>query len=147
MQALCIELQQVWRTGIPLAAAMAIEVLDFTDDRLRIQAPLAPNINVHGSAFAGSLYGVCALAGWGLLWLKLRQHSLAGHIVLAEAHINYASPVLETICCECAFDPAQHDRQLERFASAGRAVFELECCVPGPASPAVRFAGRYAIRK
>lgn len=140
------ELQLVWQAGIPLAGAMGIQVVEFAQNRLVVEAPLAPNINMHGSAFAGSLYGVCALAGWGMLWLQLRQRALEGSILLAEARISYARPVVATIRCACEFDPAPHERQLERLADSGKGVFLLETQVRAADQVAVRFEGRYAVR-
>jgi thioesterase domain-containing protein len=140
------ELQWVWQAGIPLAGAMGIQVVECAPNRLLIEAPLAPNINVHGTAFAGSLYGVCALAGWGMLWLQLRQRALTGSILLAEAQISYVRPVADTIRCACEFDPALHERQLERLADSGKGVFVLVTQVLGADQAAVRFEGRYAVR-
>jgi len=140
------ELRLVWQAGIPLAGAMGIQVVEFAQNRLLIEAPLAPNINMHGSAFAGSLYGVCALAGWGMLWLQLRLRGLEGSILLAEAHISYARPVVDTIRCACEFDPVAHERQLDRLADSGKGVFVLQTQVRAADQAAVHFEGRYAVR-
>ena len=74
-------------------------------NRLEIRAALAPNVNVHGTAFAGSLYAIAALCGWGSTWLALRSRALGAHIVIADGHIKYARPVAETIVATCLFDP------------------------------------------
>ena len=59
------ELQTLWHRDIPPAAAMAIEVAGYDGRTLSVRAPLAANRNVHGTAFAGSLFSACVLTGWG----------------------------------------------------------------------------------
>ena len=49
--------EHINRTQIP-ARAMGVKVVGLTDKSLSLVAPLAKNSNVHGTAFAGSLYSV-----------------------------------------------------------------------------------------
>ena len=56
---------------IPLVREMQIEVLGEAEGRLRLRAPLAPNVNDKGSAFGGSLASLMTLAGWALATRKL----------------------------------------------------------------------------
>src|SRR5260221_14194186 len=58
------ELQATWHRDIPPAAAMAIQVAAYDGRTLTVRAPLAANRNLHGTAFAGSLFSVCVLTGW-----------------------------------------------------------------------------------
>ncbi|HLF12915.1 MAG TPA: YiiD C-terminal domain-containing protein, partial [Gammaproteobacteria bacterium] len=90
---LCAELHSTWHEEIPLAAAMGIEVVSFARDELVVRAPLAPNTNVHGTAFAGSLFSICVLTCWGRVWLALRQQGLAARIVVADSQIKYRKAV------------------------------------------------------
>ena len=50
---LCADLQKVWYEQIPLSAAMQVAVESFENDVLVVAADLAPNINLHGTGFAG----------------------------------------------------------------------------------------------
>jgi thioesterase domain-containing protein len=134
------ELQATWRAEIPLAAAMAIEVASFANGELIVRAPHAPNRNVHGTAFAGSLFSVCVLTGWGRTWLALRERGLDGLIVVADSRIVYRKAVKGDLVCRCAHVP-----QLDDFLMTGRAELTLTCTVDGPGAPAVRFEGRYVV--
>ncbi len=147
MDANCVELQSTWHAGIPVAAAMGVEVAGFADDELVVRAGLDPNINVHGTAFAGSLYSIAALAGWGLAWLKLRDAGFDGQIVLAEGHIQYLTAVAEDVVCRCRFDPELHGPKLAALARSSRTTLRLHCEIDAGGGPAVRFEGLYAIRK
>lgn len=147
MDAFCAKLQSMWDSGIPISAAMGAEIAGFSTDELVVRAGLAPNINVHGTAFAGSLYAIAALTGWGLAWLKLQDAGLDGQIVLAEGHIEYLNAVAEDIVCRCRFDPEVHGPKLAALARSSRTMLRLHCEIDAGGRPAVRFEGRYAIRK
>lgn len=146
MSTIIQELQSIWREQIPLAVAMGVEIERYSDDELVLRAALAPNVNLHGTAFAGSLYSVCALAGWGMTWLQLRGRNFAGRIVLAEGHVTYRRAVAEDLVCHCRFDPAEQLANLEQLAKTGSSLFPLLCRIDAGGRRAVRFEGEYAVR-
>jgi len=43
--------------------------------------------------FAGSIYTLATLTGWGWVYLQLADLGMAGDIVLADADIRYLAPV------------------------------------------------------
>ncbi len=93
------ELQATWYREIPLVAAIGIEISACSATELALRAPLAPNRNLHGTAFAGSLYSICVLTGWGSVWLALRTAGLAASTVVAESRIEYRKAVAGEIVC------------------------------------------------
>src|SRR5262245_66399410 len=103
---LCLELLSTWRREIPLAAAIGIETTGYDGGELRVRAPLDANRNVHGTAFAGSLFSVCVLTGWGSTWLALELAGLRGQIVVSESRIRYRKAVAGEIACRCRPEPA-----------------------------------------
>ena len=82
------ELQETWLREIPLASALAIEVASCTREEILVRAPLTPNRNLHGTAFAGSLFAVCVLTGWGAAWRALKARSAEGLIVVADVSMS-----------------------------------------------------------
>ncbi|HET8696043.1 MAG TPA: YiiD C-terminal domain-containing protein [Gammaproteobacteria bacterium] len=144
--ALLQELESTWHREIPLAAAMAIESESYQDGTLRVRAPLDPNRNVHGTAFAGSLFSVCVLTGWGSVWLALRQAGLDGHIVVSESRIQYRKGVTGDIACTCRPDAAALARGLEELRAADRMSLPLVCTVEADGRRAVTFEGTYVVR-
>ncbi|UJF22487.1 thioesterase domain-containing protein [Shewanella sp. OMA3-2] len=112
-QRLVEELVATWYRTIPLSQFMQVEVLAFTDtnnltasaadhqaelslsqvSQLITTAPLAPNINLHQTMFAGSIYTLMTLTGWGMVWLQQQLASVKGDIVLADAQVKYIAPV------------------------------------------------------
>lgn len=145
---LCLELQSTWFAEIPLVAALGVEIIEYTDDgELRVRAPLDPNRNVHGTAFAGSLYSVCVLTGWGSTWFALRLAGLAGQIVAAESRIEYRKAVAGEIVCSCRPDPDSLARSVEELRAAGRTSLTVVCGIDSNGKRAVTFAGTYVVRR
>lgn len=63
---------------------------------LSLSMPLEGNTNVHGSAFAGSLYSLSVLCAWYILVTYLRALRLAEQytVVIKSAEISYLRPVI-----------------------------------------------------
>jgi thioesterase domain-containing protein len=143
--ALCTELEATWHRDIPLAAAMSIAVGDYDGRTLTVKAPLPPNRNLHGTAFAGSLFSACVLTGWGATWLALREQELMGVIVVADSDIHYRKAVTGEIVCRCTPEPDVLRNGLKQFKTTGRASFDLVCAVDSSDKRAVTFTGKYVV--
>ena len=142
---LCTNLQTIWHEQIPLSKAMDMRIESFADHVLTCRASFGPNVNVHGTAFAGSLYAVQALTGWGMMHLQLQLHALDASIVIANGNIDYANPVAEDIVVQCAF--GEHKATMEGLKTTGKARFQLACNVLlNDGSSAGGFSGLYAVR-
>lgn len=141
----CRDLEALWRDGIPLANAMQLTIERGSADELVVAADLEPNINVHGTAFAGSLYAIAALAGWGLVWLGLRGAGVAGDIVLARGEIDYRRPVRSRIVCRAAWAPSEPQAFLRELAGSGRADVAVACTIGRADRAEARYTGRYVV--
>ena len=113
MDTLCQNLEAIWHEQIPLSKAMTMKIAHFRDHVLTTHAGLAPNVNVHGTAFAGSLYAIQALTGWGMMHLQLKLNDLNASIVIANGQIDYARPVAEDIHVTCGF--GEHLEEFEKL--------------------------------
>jgi thioesterase domain-containing protein len=145
--ALRAELQSTWHREIPLAGAIAVEVAACSPHEISVRAPFAANRNLHGTVFAGSLFSVCALAGWGMTWLALRQRSLAGTIVIADSRIRFRKAVPGDIVCACRPAPDALQTHMAQFEAAGRATVPLVCTIEVDGKTAVTFEGDYVVRR
>jgi len=105
----CAELQKTWHQTIPLSAFMQLQIEQFDGTQLVCHAPLAPNKNLHQTMFAGSIYSLLTLTGWGLVWLQLKSLGLAGDIVLSDAEIRYFRPVQRQGKASASLQSAQGD--------------------------------------
>lgn len=140
------QLAVTWRSEIPITDAMALAPEAWADHALSVRATLAPNVNVHGTAFAGSLYAVAALSGWGLVHLELGAAGLDGSIVIAEGRIAYQKPVREDIVARCASDAAEVARVTAALRADGRVRWPLTASIAAAGREAVRFEGVYAVK-
>ena len=147
VDSLARELQETWRREIPLANALAIEVASCTPEEIVVRAPLAPNRNLHGTAFAGSLFAVCVLTGWGAAWRALKTRSAGGLIVVAESRIKYRAALTGDLVCVCRPDPEDVEQRLAGLTASGRASLPLVCTIDQDGKRAVIFEGEYVVQR
>lgn len=89
----CKLLQKTWRETIPITEQMGIKLYQYTGRTLEARASLNKNINVHGTMFAGSIFSLATLTGWGMIFLQLKEKELEGEIVLGDGNIHYHKPI------------------------------------------------------
>lgn len=142
---LCQELEATWHKSIPLSKSMQLTIESFDNNILVSKAKLAPNINVHGTAFAGSLYSVQALTGWGMVWLQLK---LAGFddasIVIASGQIDYMKPLKDDLITRCDFNEVSG--AISELEKNDKTRFQLTCTVNGNEGLVSKFIGDYAVK-
>ena len=132
--------------AIPLSRGMGYRIRTLSETRIIVDAPLEPNINVHGTGFAGSLYALGILAAWGLCDHILSQGGQDAELVVAEAEIKYRAPVCGDIVCECCVDADDGRAFVAALAMHGRARLSTEVCI-GEKSKAVIRALMFARRR
>jgi thioesterase domain-containing protein len=89
----CKLLQDTWHDTIPISEQMGIKLYQYTGRTLETRASLNKNINLHGTMFAGSIFSLATLTGWGMIFLKLKEKGLEGEIVLGDGNIHYHKPI------------------------------------------------------
>jgi thioesterase domain-containing protein len=97
---LATQFEQQLLADIPLARAMQLRVAGWDDERLRLAAPLAPNINDKGCAFGGSMASLMTLVGWGLIVLRLRALGRSCDIYVQDSMVRYMAPVWSDFVAE-----------------------------------------------
>ncbi|MGX9718611.1 YiiD C-terminal domain-containing protein [Stenotrophomonas acidaminiphila] len=121
--------------AMPPVAAMGIRITGYADGTLRLQAPLAANVNDKGNAFGGSLASVMTLAGWALVSLRL---SLVGHdaeVYVADSSIRYRAPVYGDLDATARAAPDEDwDAFLSLFDKRGRARVTVRAQIEGGAA-------------
>ncbi|MCU1731109.1 MULTISPECIES: thioesterase domain-containing protein [unclassified Pseudomonas] len=144
-------LENVLHQDIPLTRDMGLKVLDWQQQRLRLQLPLDANVNHKSTMFGGSLYCGAVLVGWGWLHLRLREAGIDdGHIVIQEGRISYPLPVTGAAIAVCE---APEEKVWQRFVSTyqryGRARLSLHTQVfnENSEAPAVAFDGQYVLHR
>ncbi|MCP5145155.1 MAG: YiiD C-terminal domain-containing protein, partial [Gammaproteobacteria bacterium] len=111
---------------IPLTAAMQIDQLDYSGRSISLSAPLAPNINDKGTAFAGATAGLATLTGWCLITLWLREQGMAADVMIAGSQLDYHAPVTSRLQTNAELpDAVVMDSFLSRLREKGRARLDL----------------------
>eukprot|EP01063_Lacrimia_lanifica_P019593 TRINITY_DN2701_c0_g1_i1.p1 TRINITY_DN2701_c0_g1~~TRINITY_DN2701_c0_g1_i1.p1 ORF type:complete len:321 (+),score=61.49 TRINITY_DN2701_c0_g1_i1:53-964(+) len=137
------ELQASWRNGIPVSDVMGIRFESYTDWHFAASAPLLPNINVHGTMFAGSIYSLATLAGWGATHLLFRATGLEGSIVLADASIKYRRPVKQAP--RAVIDLSSCAGDFGGVQDGGKASFSVPVVIYDGDTPVGDFTGRFVV--
>jgi thioesterase domain-containing protein len=144
MTTLARELQQILYEEIPITRQLRVTVAAYDGTRITLQAPLAQNINHKGTIFAGSLNAVATLAGWGMVWLILREANMTAQVIIQDSTVNYMLPVTRDFTVSCLKPNAEH---IERFIAIlrrkGRARIALTTQVDEDDLCALTFHGRY----
>ena len=106
---------------IPLSRAMAVEVLEASAAHVLLEAPLEPNINMHGTMFGGSSATLALLAAWSVMHLKLETSGIAGQLVIHRTATEYALPIAGPAQASAHLDEANWPGFLQTFHRRGRA--------------------------
>jgi thioesterase domain-containing protein len=108
--------------AMPPVAAMGIRIAGYENGVLRINAPLAANVNDKGNAFGGSLASAMTLAGWALVSLQLDVAGFEAEVYVADSNIRYRAPVYGDLLASARAAPNENwDVFLSTFAKRGRA--------------------------
>ena len=113
-------LTQKIRSAIPLSESMQFSIDSLSQGEIRVSAPLQPNINIHGTGFAGSIYSLAVLSGWALCTHTMDELGMDGDLVVGKAEISYRAPVKGDIECFCEATEAQRQDFLQQFRDGGK---------------------------
>ena len=114
------------REAIPLSESMQFSIDRLDTGGIRVSAPLTPNINIHGTGFAGSIYSVAVLTGWALCTHIIDDSNIDADLVVGRAEISYRAPVTGDIDCHCDIDDQQREVFLQTFHERGKAKLVLD---------------------
>ncbi|WP_271274308.1 YiiD C-terminal domain-containing protein [Aliamphritea hakodatensis] len=91
-------LEALLHREIPASKAFSIQVSSLDSGQICLEAPVAENnINIHGTAFAGSIYSMSALAAWALMFDCMQRADCHADLVIAKANIQYQRPAVGSI--------------------------------------------------
>lgn len=134
-------LQQKIRTTIPLSDAMQFGIDSLDMDAIEVNAPLPPNVNIHGTGFAGSIYSVAVLTGWALCTHILETLEIDAELVVAKAEIRYRAPVTGDLQCKTRVAASEREHFLRGIREKGKGVLVLSIEVGD--QPAALLRGTY----
>lgn len=120
------DLQNKIRSAIPLSDVMQFEIVELSENAISVHAPLGPNINIHGTGFAGSIYSLAVLTGWALVTHITASRNIDCELVVSRAEIRYLRPVDGDIECRCDVSAEDLGQFIDYFREKGRSRLKLE---------------------
>ena len=134
--------EKFFHERIPLTRAMGLRVVRDQAHGFAIEAPVALNYNHLHTAFGGSINAVATLAGYGFLWLALRDEAV--QVVLGASSIRFLQPVRESIRAVCIEpEPGELAVFRERLRDKGKAGITLRVRVEENGILAADFEGEF----
>jgi thioesterase domain-containing protein len=118
-------LERTIREAIPLSEAMQFSIRRLELDAIEVGAPLQPNVNIHGTGFAGSIYSLAVLTGWALCTHILQELEVDAELVVAKAEIRYRAPVTGELRCRAQVEPSRRESFIDDVRERGKGVLEL----------------------
>ena len=119
-------LEEIIYETIPLARATQLKIGELSHNSINILAPVAEiNSNIHNTAFAGSIYSICALSAWGLMHSRLLGEEVDAEVVIAKAEIKYRLPVINEISTKCLLNEEDYLEFKEKLLENTRARISL----------------------
>ncbi|WP_444995974.1 YiiD C-terminal domain-containing protein [Aliikangiella sp. IMCC44359] len=118
---------------IPISKKLGWKIQQITPKMIITTTNLEPNINIHGTAFAGSIYAAGMATGWTLLKCWYDQQNYNADLVAAEANIKYIKPVYQDFLCRSQLEEKSpnHTKLITRLSqnkSCGvEQKVEIEC--------------------
>jgi len=119
-------LQEKIHQAIPLSEAMGYHIIELTSSNIIVEGPLEPNVNIHGTGFAGSIYSLATLSAWALVTHVLAEQAIEAELVVVGADIKYLAPVKGAIRCQCQLSSNQIQLFSEELVKKNRARLEAE---------------------
>ena len=138
-------LKNTWHNTIPLSNAMNINISYFNGEELVTNCDPAFNKNLHNTMFAGSIYTLATLTGWGWVYLLLEKNNSQGDIVLADANIKYLAPIAGVSCAKT--QQAFVEGDVINLATEGKARISITVNIYSGDKIAAIFKGKYVVIK
>lgn len=140
---LCRQLQQLYKSRIPMSERMGVRLLRYTGRCLETRVPYGSNINAHDSMFAGSSYSLAVLTGWGMVWLMTRELGLDVDIILAKGEIRHRRPI--TADATALVDKSKMQGSLLPLIDGRRSRMQVSVELSSDGALAAQFHGVYLL--
>jgi thioesterase domain-containing protein len=132
---------------VPLTAAMGVHVLRCMPDEVELAAPLAPNLNLHGTAFAGSLATLGLISGWTVLNRALSEAQLQAHLVAQKSECTFLAPATQELRGIARLPAGEWARFVTALQHKGRARISVVTEIHSGETLVVSHTGIYAAKR
>ncbi|MBF0279417.1 MAG: thioesterase domain-containing protein [SAR324 cluster bacterium] len=138
------DLEERLHRDIMLTQHMGLLVKSYDEKGLVLSAPLERNLNHKQTAFGGSLNCLATLAGWGTVYLILKEMQQQAHIIIQDSEISYLKPVTQDFEAICPQPEEMILRKFKKMIQKKRiGRISLNCLIYQGGEIAVSFRGSY----
>lgn len=140
-------LDEFFDQHLPITHYLNMRCHAFSGDAFSLAIDLQPSLNDKLTAFGGSLYCLCVMNGWGMIYLQCRQRGINPNMVISRAEIKYRAPVADEIIVAQCFqaDSNYWDQFVDDVRRKGKAKTQVTSSIIGEGGEAVTFSGDYAV--
>ncbi|ODT79140.1 MAG: hypothetical protein ABS76_21355 [Pelagibacterium sp. SCN 64-44] len=129
--------------NIPLSRAMDMSVVGAGAGEVVLEAPLDPNINVHGTMFGGSAATLGLLAAWSVLHLRLEAEGIANQLVIHKTEVDYLLPIRGCVRAAARLDEADWATFRHTLERRGKARLSVVAELLFDGAMAARLTGEF----
>jgi len=137
------KLQDTWYQTIPISKAMNIAISYYDEMSMFTHCDPTFNKNLHNTMFAGSIYTLATLTGWGWVYFQLLRDSCEGDIVLADASIKYIAPIKGIVAAKTTRQLVVGECKPLQYGKKAR--FSVDVELLSGEKVAARFTGHYVV--
>lgn len=134
------------RGQMPLLDFMQLEVTAFDGRSLSLSAPLQPNRNDKGTAFAGAIASLSTVTGWALLTLWARAEIGPSMVAVYHSEMRYRHPIEAVFEATATLpDVAVLEQLRARMAERGKGRADVQIVVVSEGREVVSQTAGYAL--
>ncbi len=127
------------------ATALGISVSNYADGQIELAAPLQPNLNDKGTAFAGSISSMLVLTGWGVVTATLKEAGISADVLVVKSETEYTEPVRNTMTSEASISKKELGRILKELEIKKRSRVSLTAQLYSGSAVCAEMNAHYAI--
>ena len=128
---------------------MQVRVDLIESERLVLWAPMAPNLNQHGTVFGGSAATLGVLAAWSLLHTRLTQQAVDCKLVVQRSAMEYEAPMSGAFTATATLAlGADWDKFILAYQAHGKTRIQMQAVLQSTGLRAALFTGEFvAVRE
>lgn len=106
---------------------------------------MEPNRNDKGTAFAGSIASMLALAGWAAITLSLREAGIEAEVMIVKSEMEYVAAANTALFAEAAVPEEETARIVQELNGRGRSRIALQAHLHSGATGCASMSASYAV--
>jgi thioesterase domain-containing protein len=138
------ELEIYLHEQIPASRLLGIGVQSCSDIEVKLTAPLSPNLNHKNTVFGGSISVLAILAGWSLVYMRLR--GIRNEIVIQNSSMSYLKAAKGDFYAISSYEESTPWEKLDRLITKrGKGRVQVESNIICNSEIVATFQGTYVV--